>query len=52
MLKLSFQKNEVVSGKHPFFEMGPFRTPHSICLNFDREILTFDREILSGNITL
>ena len=32
-LKLNFQKNEVVGGKRPFFVMGPFRTPHSICLN-------------------
>ena len=33
ILKLNFQKNEVVSGKSPFFVIGPFCTPHSICLN-------------------
>ena len=32
-LKLNFQKSEVVGGKRPFFVMGPFCTPHSICLN-------------------
>ena len=33
MLKLSFQKNEIVSGKSPFFVIGPFWAPHSNCLN-------------------
>ena len=28
----NFQKNEIVTGKIQFFEMGPFFTPHSICL--------------------
>ena len=31
-LKQNFQKNEVVTGKTPFFVIGPFRTHHSICL--------------------
>ena len=33
ILKLKFQKNEVVSGKSPYFVIRPFCTPHSICLN-------------------
>ena len=28
-----FKKNEVVSGKNLSFVIGPFCTPHSICLN-------------------
>ena len=32
-LKQNFQKNEVVTGKTPFFGIGPFCTPNSICLN-------------------
>ena len=32
-LKQNFQKNKVVTGKTPFFEIGPFCTHHSICLN-------------------
>ena len=32
-LKLNFQKNEAVKGKSKFFVIGPFCTPHSICLN-------------------
>ena len=33
-LKLKKKKKElVVSGKNPFFVMGPFRTSHSVCLN-------------------
>ena len=28
-----FSKNQVVSGKTPFFVIGPFCTVHSICLN-------------------
>ena len=31
--RLNFQKNESVSGKSPFFMIGSFCTPHSICLN-------------------
>ena len=31
--QLNFQKDEVAGGKRPFFVMGPFRTPHTICLN-------------------
>ena len=32
-LKQIFQKNKAVTGKTPFFVMGPFCTHHSICLN-------------------
>ena len=32
-LKQNFRKREVVTGKTPFFVIGPFCTPHSICLN-------------------
>ena len=28
-----FKKNELVTGKAPFFVIGLFRTPHSVCLN-------------------
>ena len=31
--KLNFRKNKVVTGKTPFFVIGSFCTPHSICLN-------------------
>ena len=31
--QIKFLKNEVVGGKRPFFVMGPFCTPHSVCLN-------------------
>ena len=31
--KQNFQKNKVVTGKTPFFVIGPFCTHHSICLN-------------------
>ena len=34
-LKQNFRKYKVVSGKTPFFVIGPFCTPHSICLNID-----------------
>ena len=33
ILKLNFQKNEIVTGKTPFFVIGPFCTFYSICLN-------------------
>ena len=33
-MKQNYQKkNKVVTGKTPFFVIGPFCTPHSICLN-------------------
>ena len=32
-LKQNFQLNKVVTGKNPFFVIGPFYTPHFICLN-------------------
>ena len=32
-LKQNFQKNKVVTGKTPFFVIGPFCSHHSICLN-------------------
>ena len=32
-LKQSFRKNKVVTGKTPFCAVGPFCTPHPICLN-------------------
>ena len=47
ILKLSFQKNEVVNGKSPFFVIGSFRAPHSICLN-----LAFDGAVLYGYAAL
>ena len=31
-LKQNFRKNKVVTGKTPFFVIGPFCTPDSICL--------------------
>ena len=31
--EVKFSKNEVLSGKTGFFAIGPFFTPHSICLN-------------------
>ena len=44
-LKQNFRKNKVVTGKIPFFVIGPFCTPHSVCLN-----LATDREVLFGNV--
>ena len=32
-LKLNFQKNKVVTGKTPFFVIGPFCSHHFIYLN-------------------
>ena len=32
-LKQDFQKNKGVTGKTPFYVIGPFCTHHSICLN-------------------
>ena len=32
-LKQNFRKRKVVTGKTPFFVIGQFCTPHSICLN-------------------
>ena len=32
-LKQNLQKDKVVTGKPPFFVIGPFFTYHSICLN-------------------
>ena len=32
-LKQNLQKNKVVTGKTPFFVIGPFCTHRSICLN-------------------
>ena len=32
-LKQNFRKRKVVTGKTLFFVIGPFCTPHSICLN-------------------
>ena len=32
-LKQNLQKNRVVTGKTPFFEIGPFCICHSICLS-------------------
>ena len=65
-LKLNFQKNEAVGGKRPFFVMGPFRTPHSICLNilfwfivlwikklsssFFKQVLVFQKTFFKVNI--
>ena len=31
----NFQKNMADTGKTTFFVIGPFCTPHSICLNID-----------------
>ena len=33
LLKQGFQKRKVVNRKTTFFVIGPFSTPHSICLN-------------------
>ena len=33
ILKENFQKIKLFTGKTPFFVIGPFYTPHSICLN-------------------
>ena len=32
ILEQNFQKNKVATGKTAFFVIGPFCTPHSICL--------------------
>ena len=32
-LKQSFQKKKVVTGQAQLFEIGPFCTPNSLCLN-------------------
>ena len=32
-LKQNFQKRKVITGKTPFFVIGQFGTPHTICLN-------------------
>ena len=32
-LEQNLQKNKVITGKIPFFVIGPFCTHHSICLN-------------------
>ena len=32
-LKQNFRKTKVVTGKTPFFVIGPFYIPHSICIN-------------------
>ena len=32
-LKQNFQKTKIVTGKCPFYVIGPSCTPHSICLN-------------------
>ena len=48
MIKLSFPKNNVVSGKTAFFVIAPFCTPHSTCLL----TLIFDRAALYGNAVL
>ena len=31
--QIKFSKNQVVSGKTLFFVVGPFYTPHAICLS-------------------
>ena len=31
--QIKFSKNEVVSDKSPLFLIGPFCTPHGVCLN-------------------
>ena len=31
--QIKLSKNEAVNGKSPFFVIGTFCTPHSICLN-------------------
>ena len=33
--QIEFPKSKVVIGKTLFFVIGPFCTPHSICLNID-----------------
>ena len=34
-LNQNFQKNKVVTGKTPFFVIGPFWSHNFICLNFN-----------------
>ena len=34
-MKQNFRKNQTVTGKTPFISIGPFCTPHSICLNIN-----------------
>ena len=43
----NFQKNEVVIGKFPFFDIGPFCTPHFLFVL----ALTSNWEVLYANIT-
>ena len=45
-LKQNLRKNKVVTGKTPFFVIGPFCTPHSICYL----ISASDRDVLYGNV--
>ena len=44
-LKQNFQKNKVVTGKTPFFAIGPFCTHHSICLTLASDNIA----VLYGN---
>ena len=45
-LKQNLQKNKVVTGKTPFFVIGPFFTQHSICLKLT---LASDMTVLHEN---
>ena len=45
-LKQNFQKNKAVTGKTPFFVIGPFFTQHSICLKLT---LASDMTVLHEN---
>ena len=48
-MKFSTKKKTIIiiSGKTPFFVIGPFYTSHSICLN-----IGFDRAVLIENVAL
>ena len=49
-LKQNFRKNWVVTGKTPFFVIGPFCTPYSICVNIG--FLQSSFAVLYGNAML
>ena len=34
-IEINFSKKKAVSGRIPFFVIGPFFTSHSICLNIE-----------------
>ena len=50
-LKQNFWKRKVVTGKTPFFVIGQFCTPHSICLNIGFWQSSFVRKCFVVNLS-